>query len=93
MNSISFTPVLPFLTLLLLIALGPILFEKFWHKYGKALAVVLGLIVGGALLMQSETLLFVETLADYVSFAVFLSALVAVFQVNLASLNSTRLIL
>ena len=39
--------VLPFLSLLFLIASGPVLYAHFWHKYFKPIAVGLGLFVAG----------------------------------------------
>ena len=39
--------VIPFASLLLLIAIGPLFFAHFWHKYYKVIAVIIGALVGG----------------------------------------------
>ncbi|QMU29433.1 sodium:proton antiporter [Adhaeribacter radiodurans] len=67
---------IPFLTLLILIACGPVFFEHFWHKYYRFIAVSLGLLVLlYYLLFLHDTHLPAETLADYASFAILLSSL------------------
>lgn len=75
MQEITTIWVLPFITLLLLIAAGPTLFEHFWHTHGKKIAILFGLVVGGGLFAIGQNLILVETLADYFSFVIFLSAL------------------
>lgn len=68
--------VIPFFVLLGLIACGPIFLEHFWHRYYRAIAIALGLIVlAYYVLALHNTHLPAETLADYASFAILLSAL------------------
>ncbi|WP_192823473.1 sodium:proton antiporter [Rufibacter sp. LB8] len=68
--------VAPFVLLILLIATGPIFFPHFWHKYFKIIAVGLGLLVlSYYLLVLQDTHMPAETLAEYASFAILLSAL------------------
>ncbi|QHL88967.1 citrate transporter [Nibribacter ruber] len=68
--------IFPFLLLIGLIATGPIFFSHFWHKYYKAIAVGLGLLVlAYYLVVLQDTHLPAETLAEYASFAILLSAL------------------
>lgn len=68
--------IFPFALLILLIAIGPIFFSHFWHKYFKTIAVGLGLLVlAYYLLVRHDTHLPAENLAEYASFAILLSAL------------------
>lgn len=68
--------VLPFVILLGLIATGPLFFPFFWHRYYRTIAVALGLLVLFYYLIGRQDLhLPAETLADYASFAILLSAL------------------
>ncbi|GAA4304213.1 sodium:proton antiporter [Nibribacter koreensis] len=68
--------IIPFVLLIGLIATGPIFFAHFWHKYYKYIAVALGLLVLAYYLgVLHDTHLPAETLAEYASFAVLLSAL------------------
>ncbi len=68
--------VIPFFILLCLIACGPIFFEHFWHRYYRVIAIALGLIVlAYYVFVLHNTHLPAETLADYASFAILLSAL------------------
>ena len=68
--------VIPFLMLIGLIAAGPVLFEHFWHRSYKTIAVTLGLLVLiYYLFVLQDFHMPVETLADYASFAILLSSL------------------
>ena len=68
--------VAPFALLLLLIATGPLFFAHFWHKYFKAIAVAIGVLVGGYYLaFMHQPILVAETFAEYVSFISLLLAL------------------
>jgi Na+/H+ antiporter NhaD/arsenite permease-like protein len=68
--------VIPFVLLLLLIATGPLLFAQFWHHYYKAISVVLGLLVSAVYIFYyHDSVLVLETLAEYVSFISLLLAL------------------
>lgn len=68
--------VLPFITLLLLIAIGPLFFEKFWHHHFSKVSVGLGLVVllyYGFVLHNFHSPL--ESLAEYISFISLLTIL------------------
>ncbi len=68
--------VIPFATLLLLIAIGPLFFAHFWHKYYKAIAVVIGAIIGlYYLVILRQPIIVAETFAEYASFISLLLAL------------------
>jgi Na+/H+ antiporter NhaD/arsenite permease-like protein len=68
--------ILPFISLLLMIAIGPLFFPKLWHHYYKHIAVALGVLVGGYyVLVFDEPILVAETFAEYVSFISLLLAL------------------
>ncbi len=68
--------VAPFASLLLLIAIGPLFFEKFWHHYYKHIAVAIGVLVGGYyLVVYNEAILVAETFAEYISFISLLGSL------------------
>lgn len=61
--------VMPFVVLLLCIAVGPLLFAQFWHHSYKVFSVVIGCVVAGVYLFVPGQWVFVtETLAEYVSF-------------------------
>ncbi|TAE84646.1 MAG: citrate transporter, partial [Bacteroidetes bacterium] len=68
--------VVPFALLLLSIATGPLFFSHFWHQYYKAIAIGIGLLVGGyyAIGMQ-QYVIVAETFAEYLSFISLLLAL------------------
>ncbi len=73
---IPFYLLIPFLLLIGMIATGPVLFSHFWHKYYKVIAVALGLIMLSVYLFGlHDSHMPVETLADYASFAIQLTAL------------------
>lgn len=66
----------PFVFLLLSIALMPVLFPHFWHKYYKAISVALGLFVMGFYVFKLEnSILPIESLAEYISFISLLTVL------------------
>jgi len=68
--------VIPFVSLLLLIATGPVLFPKFWHHYYKTISVVLGLLVGVFYLVQLHNMVLpIEAIAEYLSFISLLTVL------------------
>jgi Na+/H+ antiporter NhaD/arsenite permease-like protein len=68
--------VIPFASLLLAIAIGPIFFEKIWHHYYKHFAVAIGLLVGVYYIFEYELeSLVLETFAEYVSFISLLASL------------------
>jgi Na+/H+ antiporter NhaD/arsenite permease-like protein len=68
--------IIPFALLIGLIATGPIFFPEFWHHHFKTIAVGLGLLVlAYYLFVLHDTHLPAETLAEYASFAILLSAL------------------
>jgi Na+/H+ antiporter NhaD/arsenite permease-like protein len=68
--------VIPFVLLLLLIATGPIFFEKFWHHYYPHIAVGLGLIVAAYYLFALHNFVLpVEALSEYFSFISLLTVL------------------
>ncbi|RSK35329.1 sodium:proton antiporter [Hymenobacter metallilatus] len=81
---------LPFLGLLGLIASGPLLFPHFWEKWYGHIAVGLGLLMLGYYgFGRHDWHTTTETLAEYVSFAVLLTALFVVggtlyFNLNVA---------
>jgi hypothetical protein len=57
--------ILPFVSLLLLIAIGPLFFAHFWHKYYKAIAVILGALVGVYyLIVKEQPIVVAETFAE-----------------------------
>lgn len=68
--------IIPFLTLLGMIASGPVLFPHFWEHQYRKVAIGLGLcVLAYYLFVLHNHHLPVETLADYSSFAVLLSSL------------------
>jgi Na+/H+ antiporter NhaD/arsenite permease-like protein len=68
--------IIPFLTLLGMIASGPVLFPHFWEHHYRKVAIGLGLaVLAYYVFVLHNHHLPVETLADYTSFAVLLSAL------------------
>jgi len=67
---------LPFIILLLMIATGPLLYEKFWHKHYPTIALVLaGLVVAYYGLVLHDLLKPIEALAEYVQFMALIAAL------------------
>ncbi|OYU96307.1 MAG: citrate transporter [Bacteroidetes bacterium B1(2017)] len=68
--------VLPFVSLLLMIATGPVLFPTIWHHYYKHISIGLGLLVGTYYVFAlKDTVLPLETLAEYASFISLLTIL------------------
>lgn len=68
--------VIPFISLLLLIASGPVLFAHFWHHQYKKISVALGLLVGAYYALALDNLVLpLETLAEYFSFISLLTLL------------------
>ena len=68
--------VVPFVSLLLMIATGPVLFPKIWHHYYKHISIVLGLLVGTYYVVVLNNLVLpLETLAEYLSFISLLTIL------------------
>ncbi|MCG9880473.1 MAG: sodium:proton antiporter, partial [Bacteroidia bacterium] len=68
--------VIPFVSLLLLIATGPVLFPKFWHHYYKTISIFLGVIVGAFYVFQLHNLVLpIEAIAEYISFISLLTIL------------------
>lgn len=68
--------VLPFVSLLLMIATGPLFFAGFWHHHYKKVSLGLGLLVALYYgFMLQNWVLPVETLAEYVSFISLLTIL------------------
>ncbi|HSI91350.1 MAG TPA: sodium:proton antiporter, partial [Adhaeribacter sp.] len=73
---VPFYLLIPFLLLIGMIASGPVLFSHFWHKYYRAIAVALGLVMLVIyVFVRQDYHMTVETLADYASFAILLSSL------------------
>lgn len=67
---------LPFVTLLLMIATGPLLYEKFWHKhYPKVALLLAGLVMAYYVLVLHDLLKPVEAIAEYVQFMALITAL------------------
>jgi len=81
LNAISFQEpplwlVSPFVFLLMSIAVMPVVFSHFWHKYYKLISIGLGLFVMGyyAIVLEN-TVLPIESLAEYASFISLLTVL------------------
>ncbi len=74
--TISNWSVIPFVTLLLLLSTGSIIFPKFWHESYKMVSVSLGLVVAFWYIYSfKQTDIVIETFAEYVSFVALLFAL------------------
>jgi Na+/H+ antiporter NhaD/arsenite permease-like protein len=68
--------VVPFVSLLLMIATGPIFFASFWHHHYKKISVIIGALVASYyVFMLHNTFLPIETIAEYVSFISLLTLL------------------
>lgn len=68
--------VIPFLTLLLMIATGPLFYRHFWEKHYPKIAILLGLItVGYYLLVLHDIHTPLHTLDEYISFIALLGSL------------------
>ena len=69
--------VLPFLSLLVMIATGPLLYHHFWERYYPLVALGLALLVSGIYVFEGNHLVIIHTLVEYIQFI----ALVAVLYV------------
>jgi hypothetical protein len=68
--------ILPFVSLLLLIAIGPVMMPHFWHKNYVRISIGSGLLVAAYyVFFMHEPWLPLETLAEYVSFISLLTVL------------------
>lgn len=68
--------VIPFITLLLMIATGPLFYHKFWEKHYPKIAILLGLItIGYYLFILHDTHTPLHTLDEYISFIALLGSL------------------
>lgn len=68
--------VIPFITLLLMIATGPLFYAHFWHKYYPHVAILLGaMVVAFYLFVLHDHHQPIHSLAEYVSFIALLTAL------------------
>ena len=68
--------ILPFVVLLILIALGPLLFEKWWHRSYPFISIgMAGIILGFYLFYLHDITHSLHTLAEYLSFITLLAAL------------------
>jgi Na+/H+ antiporter NhaD/arsenite permease-like protein len=68
--------VLPFVTLLLMIATGPLFYHHFWEKYYPLISVLLGLVtILYYLIFLHDTHSLLHTAAEYLSFIALLSSL------------------
>lgn len=67
---------LPFVVLLLMIATGPLMYEKFWHKhYPKVATLLAASVLGYYVGIAHDFVKPVEALADYVQFIALITAL------------------
>ncbi len=68
--------IIPFVSLLLMIATGPVFFPSFWHHHYKKLSLLIGAVVGVYyVFLLHNSFLPIETLAEYVSFISLLTLL------------------
>jgi Na+/H+ antiporter NhaD/arsenite permease-like protein len=68
--------VLPFVILLLMIATGPLLYQRFWERHYPKVSIFLGLIpVVYYITVLKDTHLLMHTLAEYISFIALLGSL------------------
>jgi Na+/H+ antiporter NhaD/arsenite permease-like protein len=68
--------VIPFVTLLLMIATGPLFYHHFWEKYYPHISILLGLVtVFYYLIFLNDTYSLLHTAAEYISFIALLSSL------------------
>jgi Na+/H+ antiporter NhaD/arsenite permease-like protein len=74
--SLPWWSALPFICLLALIVIAPLLMSNFWHHYYKHIAIVMGLgVVTYFAIGLRDWHTPVETLVEYLSFVIFLGAL------------------
>jgi len=72
--------VIPFITLLLMIATGPLFYHHFWEKYYPHISILLGLVtVFYYLVFLNDTYSLLHTAAEYISFIALLSSLFVAF--------------
>ena len=65
----SYWPVIPFISLLVLISAGSSLFPKFWHESYKMVSVSLGLVVAFWYVVYfKQSVVVAETISEYISF-------------------------
>ena len=68
--------VIPFVTLLLMIATGPLFFEHFWHHHYPKVAIALGSLVAGYYYFSLHDVdSIIHTSAEYIQFIALLAAL------------------
>jgi Na+/H+ antiporter NhaD/arsenite permease-like protein len=68
--------IIPFITLLLMIATGPLFYHHFWEKYYPLISIILGLItVLYYIIFLHDTHSLLHTAAEYLSFIALLSSL------------------
>jgi Na+/H+ antiporter NhaD/arsenite permease-like protein len=68
--------ILPFISLLLMIAIGPVLMSHFWHRNYARISVIIGISVAAYyVFVLHEVWLPLETLAEYISFISLLTVL------------------
>jgi Na+/H+ antiporter NhaD/arsenite permease-like protein len=68
--------IIPFITLLLMIATGPLFYHHFWEKHYPKIAILLGIItVGYYLFILHDTHTPLHTLDEYISFIALLGSL------------------
>jgi Na+/H+ antiporter NhaD/arsenite permease-like protein len=72
--------VTPFVTLLVMIATGPLLFHRFWERHYPTVSVGLGFVVSGyyGFLMEHGLHVLERTLEEYISFIALISSLFVV---------------
>lgn len=79
----------PFILLLGMIATGPVLYPRFWHRYYVFIAIVLASIVVGYYVIILQSLSEpIEALADYVQFIALIGALYMTSSGILISINT-----
>ncbi len=68
--------VIPFITLLTMIATGPLLYPHFWHRFYPYIAIGLAcIVIGYYLFILKDTVHPIESLVDYIQFIFLISAL------------------
>ena len=79
---------IPFVTLLALVAAGPVVLTAFWERHHKAVAVGLGLLLAvWYLLVRQEAAVVAATVAEYAAFACTLGSLYVVGGTFYVSVN------
>ena len=68
--------VIPFILLLVMIAVLPLFYKRFWHNHYAKVSIVLGLVVAGYyVLILGNSEIVLHTLAEYISFIALISSL------------------